>query len=412
LKDLINQWIAAMQESSESLLETNASPSDAPAASEPNPASSSAPSEASSATSNRAASSEQQKPVEAPASAVVPAASQKPAANETPAIEPERISLIPFVAETAESVRRRANGGVPKNRRMLLGSAAACLALLVAVAGSAAVFQATRSQHDESQNLAEAVSAVTARLDAIDASRPKEEAAEIRKAVSDARGGLATSRDVSATIAQLNARLDRLEHEQDTRLEKLGERVDHDATSRSTDTQARSAELAARIEKLEKADFAGRIDKIEKADLAARMDKIEKKAAATPVAAVTPPTPPQKAVTAAAVSPSVSSDITGSIAKPTPTAPIRGWYLTEMRSGSAIVENRQGIHEVAPGDVLPGAGKIQRFEKRGHEWVVITDTGVIVQASAQNYAPHVVARPPMYGPYGYGPGGGYGDYED
>jgi hypothetical protein len=408
LKDLINQWIAAMQESSESLLETNASPSDAPAASEPNPASRSASREAPIATSSQAASSEQQKPAAAAASAVVPAASQKPAATETPATEPERVSLIPFVAETAESVRRRANGGIPKNRRLLLGSAAACLALLFA--GSAAVVQATQSQH-ESQNLAEAVNAVTARLDAIDTSRPKEEAAEIRKAVNDARGGLATSRDVSATIAQLNARLDRLEHEQDARLEKLGERVDHDATSRSTDNQTRSAELAARIEKLEKADFAGRIDKIEKADLAARVDKIEKKAA-TQVAAVTPPSPPQKAATAAApVSPGVSSDVTGSIAKPTPTTPIRGWYLTEMRSGSAIVENRQGIHEVAPGDVLPGAGKIQRFEKRGREWVVVTDTGVIVQASAQNYAPRVVARPQMYGPYGYGPGG-YGDYED
>jgi hypothetical protein len=37
---------------------------------------------------------------------------------------------------------------------------------------------------------------------------------------------------------------------------------------------------------------------------------------------------------------------------------------------------------------------------------------VIVQASAQNYAPRVVARPPMYNPYGYGPGGGYGGYDE
>jgi hypothetical protein len=41
----------------------------------------------------------------------------------------------------------------------------------------------------------------------------------------------------------------------------------------------------------------------------------------------------------------------------------------------------------------------------------VTDAGVIVQASAQNYAPHVAQRPAMYNPYGYGPGG-YGDYED
>src|SRR5579872_1710906 len=398
-----------MQEPSEGSLETSASPSDASAKSGASPTPSAG--EAAIVIAGPTGASEPPKPIEATAPAVEPAGSEKPATNEAPAVELQRVALIPFVAPNAKFSRRGPIGRIATDRRLLAGSAAACLALVVAVAGAATFTQATKSEH-ESQNLAQAVSALATRLDLIDAARPKEEAAEIRKVASEARGGLATSRDVATTITQLNARLDRLEREQEARLEKLGERVDHDAAARSTETQARSADLTARIEKLEKADLGGRIDKIEKADLAARLDKIEKKAAAQ-TAAVTPPTPPQKETSiVAAAAPGVSNDVTGSIEKPHSTAPIRGWFLTEMRSGSAIVENRQGLHEVAPGDVLPGAGKVERFEKRGRDWVVVTDAGVIVQASAQNYAPRVVARPPMYNPYGYGPGGGYGGYDE
>jgi hypothetical protein len=334
--------------------------------------------------------------------------------GKVPAVEPEPVSLIPFVSPIGQSTRPRAAPRFSSDRRLQVGAAAACFALVCAVAGAATFTQATKSQH-EAQSLAEAVSAISARIDALDAARPHQEEAEIHKAVAEARGGLATTRDLTATIAQMTARLDRLEHEQDARLEKLSERVDHDATTRGAEVQARNADLASRVEKLEKSDVASRVDKIEKADLASRIDKVEKKIA-TQTAAITPTPPPKETTTIAAssASPSVSNEITGSIERPHPTAPIRGWILTEMRNGSAIVENRQGMHEIALGDVLPGAGKVEKFEKRGREWVVVTDEGVIVQASAGAYAPRVVARPPMYGgPYGgYGPGGpgGYGGY--
>ncbi len=337
--------------------------------------------------------------------------SPAPALTENAAAAPPRATLIPFIAAADKPARLGATGRPGADWRLKAGVAAACLTLVVAVAGAATLAQATKSQ-SESQNLAQAVSAVAARIDAVEAARPREEATEIRKAVTEARGGLATARDVTATVAQLNARLDRLEHEQEARLEKLGERVDHDAAARSTEAQAHSADLASRIERLERADLAGQIDKIEKADFAARIDKIEKKAATQTIAATSPPTPPARDTTTVAASPGVSNEITGSIERPHPTAPIRGWVLAEMRNGAAVVENHQGLRQVTPGDVLPGAGKIERFEKRGHEWVVVTDEGVIVEASAGTYAPHVVARPPMYGPYnGFGPGsyGAYGE---
>jgi hypothetical protein len=360
-------------------------------------------------------------PIEAPASgvgsageesitfmALAAAASQSEAfaktsqMREAPTIEPPRATLIPFVAPSAANASRiGALGRFASDRRFQAGAVAACLALVAVVAAGASLDRVAKSQH-ESQGLAQAVSALSTRIDAIDAARPREEAVEIRKAVSEARGGLATSRDLSATVAQLNARLDRLEREQQARLDKLGERVDHDVAARSADVQARSVDLATRIEKLEKADFASRIDKIEKADLGSRLDKVEKKVAPQAIAA-TPPTPPSapRDTTAAAPAAGVSNEVTGSIDRPHPTAPIRGWVLTAVRNGAAIVANRQGLHEIEPGDVLPGAGKVERFEKRGREWVVVTDQGIIVQA--ENYAPRVVIHPPMLG----GPYGGY-----
>ena len=336
--------------------------------------------------------------------------------REAPRVEPQRATLIPFVAAQPKSSPFDALGRFATDRRFQTGAAAACLALVAIVAGGATL--QARSQ-GESQRLAEAVSALSARLDAIDAAKPREEAAEIRRAVAEARGGLASAHDLAATVAQLNTRLDRVEREQQARLDKLGDHLEHDAAAHNADAQARGADLAARIDKLEKADvtaridrlekadLVGRLDQIEKADVTARIDKVEKKmqsAAAQPAAAA--PLPPQKE---AAAAPAISNEITGSIEKPHPSEPIRGWYLVEMRNGSAIVENRQGVHQIAPGDVLPGAGKVERFEKHGREWVVVTDQGVIPQPD-ESYAPRVVLRRPMYGPYG-GFGPGYGGYD-
>ncbi len=326
--------------------------------------------------------------------------------REAPRVDPPRATLIPFVAPQKRSSPFSGLGRFATDRRLQTGAAAAFLALVAVVAGGATL--QARSQ-GESQRLAEAVSALSARLDAIEAVKPHDEAVEIRKAVAEARGGLASSRDLTATVAQLNARLDRVEREQQARLDKLGDHLEHDATARNADAQARGADLAARvdklektdiaarIDKLEKADLAGRVDKLEKIDVAARIDKVEKKMQSAAAQSAIAPLPPQKE---AAASLAVSNDITGSIEKPHPSEahlsePIRGWYLVEMRNGSAIVESRQGARLIAPGEVLLGAGKVERFEKRGHDWVVVTDQGVIPQAPAGSYAPRVVLRPPM-----------------
>jgi hypothetical protein len=50
-----------------------------------------------------------------------------------------------------------------------------------------------------------------------------------------------------------------------------------------------------------------------------------------------------------------------------------------------------------------------RIEKRGREWVVVTDLGIIVPgAPAAGYGAYANSRPPNG--YGYGPYGGYSNY--
>ena len=57
--------------------------------------------------------------------------------------------------------------------------------------------------------------------------------------------------------------------------------------------------------------------------------------------------------------------------------PPAGYILRRVRDGSAVVESRAGLREIAPGDLLPGAGRVRAIERRAGEWVVVTSGGVI-----------------------------------
>jgi hypothetical protein len=105
----------------------------------------------------------------------------------------------------------------------------------------------------------------------------------------------------------------------------------------------------------------------------------------------------------------ISMETTGSIPKPTPAAapllpfhttaavsppreiraketqahhaetprPLDNWVLRGVHDGTALVEGAQGLREVSPGSVLPGAGRVKSIERHGANWVVITTAGVI-----------------------------------
>lgn len=56
---------------------------------------------------------------------------------------------------------------------------------------------------------------------------------------------------------------------------------------------------------------------------------------------------------------------------------ITNWIVRDVYDGIALVESPQGAVEVAPGEVIPGAGRVLPIERRGAGWIVITNRGLV-----------------------------------
>jgi Skp family chaperone for outer membrane proteins len=106
--------------------------------------------------------------------------------------------------------------------------------------------------------------------------------------------------------------------------------------------------------------------------LQARIEKVQSQAAAkpapdrTPVSSIGKPLPKP--------SPQV---LPASIATRAPLGPYRAFVLRDVEDGRAVVEGPRGLEEVGPGDMLPGGARVERIERRGPNWVVLTDRGLI-----------------------------------
>ena len=205
-------------------------------------------------------------------------------------------------------------------------------------------------------------------------------------------------RDLSAALTQLTVRRDQIEHEYGARLDKLSEHVDQDSSSRFAD-------IAARLDKLEKraalpttpasesADVVARLDKLEKraavaaapaseiAGLTTRLNKVEKRAAAAGASSANPlpPAAPKQSSLVARADLSAPNE-TARSDNPGPLLP--DYSVENVRDGVAVVDSRDGPQEVAPGDFIPGVGRVLRIEKRGGDWFVLTSRGVIASGPA------------------------------
>jgi prefoldin subunit 5 len=330
--------------------------------------------------------------------------------------KPAGVSLIPFVAppraEAPPPPKRVPLWRVAFEKRLQIGAVAAGLAAVGTVAAAAVSYKSAQEQsvavqYSETQNLAETMSALKGRLAAMETAK-HDEIAELRKTVADLKSGLASAREANGAVAQVNARAEKLEKDQAAKRDEIADlrktiaelksslAIGHDSTAALAQVNVRTDKLEhdqdARIEKL-----GERIDRdaaARNADITARLEKLEKKVAsaapavaaaapqpATPAAASTPPTPPvlpKQATQLPPVAANVSKETTGSI--PTPQTPIRGWIVREAHGNVALVEGPYGFRQIGPGDVLPGAGRVERIERRGNGWAVVTDRGVINSA--------------------------------
>jgi outer membrane murein-binding lipoprotein Lpp len=198
----------------------------------------------------------------------------------------------------------------------------------------------------ETESLARTVDALTARLSAIDSAKAHDELIELRRSVGEIRSSSASSQELSAALAQLSQRVERLDREESAGVDKLGDRFGHEAG-------AQVAELSARIENLEKKVVA----------------------AAAPAPPPSPPSQPKQPALSPKFGANVSMETTGSIERPRPL--LRRYVVLGVRDDVALIEGRDGQYAVRPGDVLPGAGRVERIEREGGSWVVLTDQGLI-----------------------------------
>lgn len=241
---------------------------------------------------------------------------------------------------------------VPSTVSRLRAAAIGASALAIGL-GAIAAYQHDRqealSAHRD-DSLAVTLDGLKSRLDTMETARAKDETADLRKLSSDIKTSASATRDLGSTLTQLAARMDRIEKDQGARFDKLAERIDHDSGAKF-------------------------------GDLAARLDKIEKKTSSAPVvAAVAPPSPPaplpKLAAPPAKPDPGVSYETTGSIERTKPV--LRSYLVRGVRDGFALVDGEDGMLSVSPGDFLPGAGRVQKIERRGHGWAVLTTNGVIL----------------------------------
>ncbi|KYK47895.1 hypothetical protein [Bradyrhizobium diversitatis] len=132
-----------------------------------------------------------------------------------------------------------------------------------------------------------------------------------------------------------------------------------------------------------------RLDKLEKAQ-AEPLAKIAKLSETVDKLRATPPAASAQAAAAPA------RETTGSIAPtqvataaaaPAPAAPktevgrlptIEGWRLRNASNGGALIEGRDGLYEVYPGDPIPGVGRVDAIRRQDGRWVVVTSRGLIV----------------------------------
>lgn len=137
-----------------------------------------------------------------------------------------------------------------------------------------------------------------------------------------------------------------------------------DASNRTAATQI--SKISERFDRSEKAQ-AEPAQKL--AALTETVSKLEKRLAASASAddnIVTGSIPHRAAAPAAAPKDQIKPAI------------VQGWVLRDIYRGRALVENRHGLYEVAPGATLPGIGRVETITQQNGRWVVVTPKGLIV----------------------------------
>ncbi|HMN72311.1 MAG TPA: hypothetical protein PKA55_10645 [Rhodoblastus sp.] len=176
----------------------------------------------------------------------------------------------------------------------------------------------------------------------------------------------AAERELRGKIAELHLDLQSLRGQ----MNKLA------AEARAAQTQAAGAaaatQSAARVEKLGK-ELSTKLD-----GQVARIERLER-IAADPIvtSSIAKDQKDQKGQpTSAAGAP---APVRQGLRTPDPTMKPNTFVLRSVRNGVAMVQTRNGMLEVGPGDRIPGVGRVRSIEKLDGRWVLVMHDGYIDQ---------------------------------
>ena len=267
----------------------------------------------------------------------------------------------PLVDMTCERLYRQY--GMPRSRsasrrpsrqlKWIIGAAAGGASIAAAITLVWAVGTAKLDDGGNSQRaLADIVGALqhkVATLESSVAKKPGDKAAAVSAA------------QLRAAIAQLEARLDAGAGKTSTKLTQVASQLEKLDAQSARESAAKLSEITERLDRLHhqiatiSTETTGSIPK--PAPAAAPLLPFHTTAAVSPPREIRAKEPQARRVE-------------------TPR-PLENWVLRGVHDGTALVEGAQGLREVAPGSVLPGAGRVKSIERHGANWVVITTAGVI-----------------------------------
>lgn len=210
----------------------------------------------------------------------------------------------------------------------------------------------------------DAVAALSTTLDAgrTETARLASDIAQLHRVLADLRASTDTARkeatarstalgeriaqldkSVTAKTAALGERFEQVEREQNTRIANLTAQLDRRTAAAASGAKAEPTQTGSLAE-APRGEFKAADAKSSETKLA---DAKPAEVKAKPAASEKPPV-------------------------------IDGWAVRDVYDGTAIVENRRRhLVEVAPGDLLPGVGRVEGVERHGREWVVVTRQGVV-----------------------------------
>jgi hypothetical protein len=254
----------------------------------------------------------------------------------------------------SRSVPRRAS----RSWKWIAGAGAGVASIAGAISLGWAVATTKPDDNANSQQaLIDAVGALQHKVATLESASAKKPAEKPAAALNAAQ--------LRATIAQLEARLDAGADKTSAKLTQLTSQLEKLDAQSARDSAAKLAEITERLDRLH--------HQITSMETTGSIPK--------PVPAVAPP-PPVRAVNASSPQETRPKEI-----RPKPVEPQRaldGWVLRGVHDGTALVEGVRGLREVAPGDALPGAGRVKSIERHGGAWVVLTTAGYIDAAEKWN----------------------------